>query len=137
VAGWCVVFVGACVDVIAAPGTRQQEERTAEETVDPQQVVERLADVQLIDVRELDEWEAGRIEGARHIPMSELGDRLGEIDKDRPLVAVCRSGARSGRVVDVLRSRGYDAENLEGGMQAWEQAGLPFSAPAGGPGRVA
>jgi rhodanese-related sulfurtransferase len=119
--------------VIAAPSPPLQEV----ETVDPQQVVERLAEVQLIDVRELDEWEAGRIEGARHIPMSELGARLDEIDEGLPVVAVCRSGARSGRVVDVLRSRGYDAENLDGGMQAWEQAGLPFAAPSGGPGRVA
>jgi rhodanese-related sulfurtransferase len=105
--------------------------------VDPHQVLERLTDVQLIDVREPDEWEAGRIEGARHIPMGELGGRLDEIDTHRPVVAVCRSGARSGRVVDVLRSRGYDAENLEGGMLAWEEAGLPFTAPGGGPGQVA
>jgi rhodanese-related sulfurtransferase len=105
--------------------------------VDPHQVSERLTEVQLIDVRESDEWDAGRIEGARHIPMGELGARLDELDTDRVVVAVCRSGARSGRVVDALRSRGYHAENLDGGMQAWELAGLPFSAPAGGPGRVA
>ena len=105
--------------------------------MDPRQVADRLDEVQLIDVREADEWEAGRIEGALHIPIGELGDRLGEIDRSRPIVAVCRSGARSKKVVDALRPRGYDAENLAGGMQAWEQAGLPFGAPDGGPGRVA
>ena len=105
--------------------------------MDPRQVADRLDEVQLIDVREVDEWEAGRIEGALHIPIGELGDRVGEIDKSRPVVAVCRSGARSKKVVDALRSRGYDAENLVGGMQAWEHAGLPFGAPGGGPGRVA
>jgi rhodanese-related sulfurtransferase len=105
--------------------------------VDPRQVADRLGEVQLVDVREPEEWEAGRIEGAHHIPLRELGARLGEIDKGRPVVAVCRSGARSGRVVVALRSEGYDAENLDGGMQAWEESGLPFGAPGGGPGRVA
>ena len=105
--------------------------------MDPREVAERLDEVQLIDVREPDEWEAGRIEGARHIPLGEIGDRLGEIDKSRPVVAVCRSGGRSKRVVDALRSRGYEAENLSGGMQAWDEAGLPFGAPDGGPGHVA
>ena len=105
--------------------------------MDPREVADRLDEVQLIDVREPDEWEAGRIEGARHIPLGEIGARLGEIDKNQPVVAVCRSGARSGKVVDALRTRGYDANNLVGGMQAWEQDGLPFSAPDGGPGRVA
>jgi rhodanese-related sulfurtransferase len=105
--------------------------------VDPREVADRLDEVQLIDVREPDEWEAGRIEGARHIRLGEIGDRLGEIDRSRPVVAVCRSGARSGKVVEALRARGYAAENLVGGMQAWEQAGLPFGAPDGGPGRVA
>ena len=105
--------------------------------MDPRQVADRLDEVQLIDVREPDEWEAGRIEGARHIPLGEIGNRLDEIDRSRPVVAVCRSGGRSGKVVDALRAHGYDAENLVGGMQAWEHAGLPFGAPDGGPGRVA
>lgn len=105
--------------------------------MDPTQVADRLDEVQLIDVREPDEWEAGRIEGARLIPLGELGARLGEIDRGRPVVAVCRSGSRSGKATEALRAQGYDVENLEGGMQAWEQAGLPFSAPGGGPGRVA
>jgi rhodanese-related sulfurtransferase len=105
--------------------------------VDPREVADRLDEVQLIDVRGPDEWDAGRIEGARHIPLGEIGARLDEIDRSRPVVAVCRSGARSGKVVDALRARGYAAHNLAGGMQAWEKAGLPFRAPDGGPGRVA
>ena len=105
--------------------------------MDPRQVADRLDEVQLIDVREPDEWEAGRIEGARHIPLAEIGARLDEIDPNRPVVAVCRSGGRSGKLVEALRVRGYEADNLAGGMQAWERAGLPFGAPDGGPGRVA
>ena len=104
--------------------------------MDPTEVADRLDELQLLDVREPEEWEAGRIEGAIHIPLGEINGRIGEIDRSRPLVAVCRSGARSGRVAEALRTRGYDAENLDGGMQAWEQAGLPFSTPDGGPGAV-
>ena len=105
--------------------------------MDPRQVLDRLTELQLIDVREPEEWEAGRIERARHIPMGQLDGRLDEIDKSRPVVAVCRSGGRSDRVAEALRARGYDAASLDGGMQAWEEAGLPFAAPDGGPGRVA
>jgi rhodanese-related sulfurtransferase len=100
------------------------------------EVARRLHDVQLVDVREQDEWDAGHIDDARHIPMSELGQRLGELDRKRPLVAVCRSGSRSGRVAQVLQQRGYDAHNLDGGMQAWEQEGLPFTASDGSAGTV-
>jgi rhodanese-related sulfurtransferase len=105
--------------------------------MDPKAVAERLDELQLIDVREPEEWEAGRIDGALHIPLSELNGRIDEIDQSRPLVAVCRSGARSGRVAEALRAHGYDAQNLDGGMQAWAEAGLPFSTPDGRPGAVA
>jgi rhodanese-related sulfurtransferase len=104
--------------------------------MNPAEVAGRLDEVQLVDVREQDEWDAGHIERARHVPMGELGARLGEIDRMRPLVAVCRSGARSGRVAKALQQRGFDAHNLDGGMQAWEQEGLPFTASDGSPGTV-
>lgn len=90
----------------------------------------------LLDVREPDEWAAGRAPGAVHVPMGEIEARRGELPTDRRIVAVCRSGARSGRVAEFLRRSGLDAANLEGGMQAWEAAGLPMEADAGDP-RVA
>lgn len=95
------------------------------------------SDVDFVDVREPDEWSAGRIEGARHIPLEQLPGRLDELDRDRPTVMVCRSGGRSGRATAFLAAQGFDAHNLEGGMKAWRDAGLPFPAPDGGPGRVA
>jgi rhodanese-related sulfurtransferase len=83
-----------------------------------------------LDVREPDEWRAGHIAGALHIPMGELGERLGELPQG-DIVAVCRSGARSGMVTDALRRAGYRVENLDGGMQACQRSGLPLE-PTGG-----
>lgn len=82
--------------------------------------------VQLVDVRWPNEWEAGRIEGAVHIPSDELDDRLHELDPDRPVVTVCRTGSRSAAAAEQLRAEGFTVENLEGGVQAWVDQGLPF-----------
>lgn len=96
----------------------------------------RRADFELLDVREDDEWAAGHIDGARHIPLGELSARLGELSKERTIVAVCRSGGRSEAAVRGLRKLGYEAENLEGGVNAWQRAKLPLLDGSGGPGRV-
>ena len=98
---------------------------------------ERRDDVVFLDVREQLEWDAGHIEGAVHVPMGQLRDRLDEVPADRAVVAVCRSGNRSGVVTQALRGVGYDVVNMAGGMQAWAAAGLPFSATDGSPPRVA
>ncbi|HEX5556600.1 MAG TPA: rhodanese-like domain-containing protein [Gaiellales bacterium] len=84
-----------------------------------------------VDVREPEEWEAGHVDGALWIPLGELQARAGELPRDRPLVIVCRTGARSGYAADALVAAGYDASNLAGGLFAWAGAALPL-APAGG-----
>ena len=96
----------------------------------------RRREVQIVDVRWPNEWEAGRIDGARHIPQDELDDRLEEIDRDRPVVTVCRSGTRSAAAAEQLRAQGFRAENLDGGMLAWAEHGLAVTTPAGEPGSV-
>ena len=96
----------------------------------------RPAELHLLDVRENDEWTAGHIDGAQHIPLRELADRLAELPKDRTIVAVCRSGVRSEAAVRGLRRLGYEAENLEGGVNAWDRAKLPLIDAKGGRGRV-
>jgi rhodanese-related sulfurtransferase len=96
----------------------------------------RRADFHLLDVREDDEWTAGHIDGAQHIPLGELSARLGELPKEKTIVAVCRSGGRSEAAVRGLRRLGYEAENLEGGVNAWDRAKLPLVDNAGGRGRV-
>jgi rhodanese-related sulfurtransferase len=94
------------------------------------------AEREFVDVREDDEWQAGHIDGSRHIPLGALQGRLGELSKGRPIVAVCRSGSRSAAAVRGLRQLGYDAENLDGGVTAWAKAGFPLIDETGKPGRV-
>jgi len=104
----------------------------------PQGVYEHLDEVQLVDCREQNEWDAGRIEGAIFLPLNTILAGAGdELDKEKPVVVVCRMGNRSELATMMFQARGYDAHNLEGGMEAWEAAGLPFTAPDGSPGRVA
>ena len=103
----------------------------------PTEAQQRQDEVQLHDVREPEEWSAGHIAGAVHIPMGELASRQAELASDRTIVAVCRSGNRSGQVTAALQRAGFDAQNLDGGMQAWAAAGLPYVAEGDGPPRVA
>ena len=106
---------------------------------DLRQVYERRDEVQIVDCREDWEWQAGRIDGAVHIPLNTImaGGDEGMVDPGKPVFVVCRSGNRSELASVMLRARGYDAENMEGGMEAWAELGLPFSAPDGSPARVA
>lgn len=104
--------------------------------MEPTQALDRIDELQIIDVRDPKEWQAGRIEAAQHIPMDELPERLDAVDRDTKVVTVCRSGSRSGKMARFLRDRGYDAENMDGGMEAWDEAGLPYRAPDGSPGQV-
>jgi rhodanese-related sulfurtransferase len=102
----------------------------------PQDVSKRRSDLHLLDVREQDEWDAGHIEGAQHIPLGQLAARMAEVPKEGVVVAVCRSGSRSDRAAKGLRGSGFEAENMEGGVTAWSRAGLPLVAKGGRPGRV-
>src|SRR5436190_7519841 len=102
----------------------------------PADVYTNRDDVQIVDVREPYEWEVGHIQGAVHIPLNQLMSGAGQdLDQARPVVAVCRSGNRSELAALMLQARGFEAHNMEGGMEAWEAAGLPFSAEDGTAGR--
>jgi rhodanese-related sulfurtransferase len=84
-----------------------------------------------LDVREPDEWQAGHIEEATHIPLADLPARIGELSPEDDLVVVCRSGARSGRAVAWLNQNGFDTLNLDGGMVAWAAAGRKMVSETG------
>jgi rhodanese-related sulfurtransferase len=102
-------------------------------------VYERKDDVQIVDVREPYEWEAGRIEGAIHVPLNDLmaGKGIDRLDAGKPVAVICRSGNRSELASLMLKAKGFDAYNVRDGMEGWDREGLPYSAPDGGPGRVA
>lgn len=104
--------------------------------MEPLEAQTRSADLHLLDVREPDEWVAGHIAGAQHIPLGQLRDRLGEVPKDRTILAICRHGNRSEAATRGLRTLGYTVENLEGGVTAWSRAGLPLEADGGRAGQV-
>ena len=101
--------------------------------VQPDEVadLQRRGAVQLIDVREDYEWDAGRIPGARHVPLQDVAAQAESIDREAPVVFVCRTGGRSGMATQAFRRAGYDAYNLEGGMVAWAGRGLPLDPPDG------
>ena len=104
-----------------------------EAELSPQRVADLLerGEVQLVDVREPHEWEAGRIPQARHIELERLAGRAQEIDRDRPVVFQCRLGARSAMATAAFRAAGWDAYNLTGGILAWAKSGLPLDPPDG------
>ncbi|MEJ2061490.1 MAG: rhodanese-like domain-containing protein [Gammaproteobacteria bacterium] len=86
-------------------------------------------DFRMIDVREPQELMQGSIPGVEAMPLSSLGNRLGEIDRERPVVFICRSGARSGQVCAYLAQNGYEnVINLRGGVIGWAQSGFQFEA---------
>jgi rhodanese-related sulfurtransferase len=104
----------------------------------PKGVHERLDEIQLVDCREPYEWNAGRVEGAVHLPLNSIMAGAGsDLDKSKPVVVVCRSGNRSELATMMFQARGFEAYNLEGGMEEWERDGLPFTTPDGQRGRVA
>ena len=104
----------------------------------PKGVHGRLAEVQLVDCREPYEWVAGRIDGSVHIPLNSImAGATGQLDPSKPVVVVCRSGNRSELGMLMLQARGFEAHNLEGGLELWIREGLPLSTPEGAPGRVA
>ena len=99
----------------------------------PQEVSKLQAggEIQLIDVREHHEHEAGRIAGDRLIVLGHLSAEAHTIDQGRPVVFYCRSGARSAMATQAFSEAGFDAHNMAGGLLAWDEAGLPLE-PDGG-----
>jgi len=85
----------------------------------------------LLDVREPDEWAAGHVPEATHIPLGELGARTAELPQDQEIFVICRSGVRSARAARALNGAGWRAVNVAGGMQDWVAADRPMTAESG------
>jgi rhodanese-related sulfurtransferase len=82
-------------------------------------------EIQLIDVREPYEHEAGRIAGARHIELERLASQAASLPKDKTIVFQCRMGSRSAMAAQAFRASGYDAWSMAGGLERWRDEGLP------------
>lgn len=99
-----------------------------QDDVAPERVAELHArgEIELVDVREPYEYDAGRISGARHVQLAHLSQEAGSFDPARPLVFYCRTGARSAVATQAFRASGFQAHNMSGGLVAWSQRGLPL-----------
>ncbi|MEJ7743159.1 MAG: rhodanese-like domain-containing protein [Nocardioidaceae bacterium] len=87
----------------------------------------------VLDVREDDEWHAGHIDAALHIPLRDVPQRLAEISSDHRVLVVCRVGARSGQATAFLQAQGKDVVNLAGGMLEWARNGRSMVTEGSGP----
>lgn len=85
----------------------------------------------VLDVREPDEWAAGHIGTAVHIPIGAVTGRLSDIPEGEPLYVICRSGSRSARVAEFLRAQGIGAVNVADGMQGWASSGKAMVSDTG------
>ncbi len=94
--------------------------------IDPDQLAEWLAreqDLQVIDVREPYEREAGHIADSRHIPLTELTAQAATVARERPVVFYCRVGSRSDMAAQAFRAAGFQAYSMRGGLVRWAQEG--------------
>ena len=98
--------------------------------------VDELVDPFLLDVRELDEYEAGHAPGVTFIPLGTLAHSEAVFPTDRTILCICRVGSRSAHATAFLREQGLDAVNLEGGMKAWAAFGLDVVRDDGSHGQV-
>ncbi len=94
------------------------------------------ASLTVLDVREDAEWAAGHIDGAQHIPLMQVPNRMDELPAESKLLVVCRSGTRSAQATAFLNAHGVDAVNLAGGMVAWARSHRPMVADGAVPPQV-
>ncbi|MFL6711260.1 MAG: rhodanese-like domain-containing protein [Massilia sp.] len=84
----------------------------------------------VVDVRSAEEFSAGHLRDAKNIPLADLTTRIGELEKSktRSVIIVCQSGARADKAVRQLAAAGFnDVVRLDGGIAAWQAAGLPIA----------
>ena len=98
-----------------------QTERMKEITFDAFYQLYQNDQLSLVDVREVDEFEALHLEGAQNLPLSQLADTYDQLDKDQLHYVICKSGMRSARACQFLSEQGYEVINVQGGMMAFEE----------------
>ena len=121
------------VFIVAGVAADQEEGMVQGSDVAQVPAAEVPAGAFVLDVREHDEWDAGHVPDAVHIPLGELGARYTELGRDQPLFVICRSGNRSAHAAHALAGAGWDARNVSDGMQGWQAAGRPMTSESGTP----
>lgn len=125
---WLVLLVAFSGIMLVLPSLRGKLSGVlAADTTQAVQLINHQ-DALVLDVREANEFAAGHIANARHIPLKQLPDHLKSLEKykNKAIVVNCRSGSRSAMACSTLRKNGFtQVYNLKGGIMAWEQAGLP------------
>ena len=104
--------------VEAQPETVQVPPARARELID--------SGAQVVDVRTAGEHAAGHIAGSAHVPLERLDEEAGQLDRSREILVYCRGGNRSGMAAEALRNSGWEAHSIDGGLEAWAEAGLPL-----------
>ncbi len=123
-----LIWIGVGIMLIAAAGfvLMRPQQALASEVTPAQAYDEYKAGAFFLDVRTQAEWDLGRIPKSRLIPLDELPNRLSEVPRDKNVVVVCRSGARSKEGAVILRQAGFTRVTcLSGGLLAWQAAGYP------------
>ncbi len=114
-----------CPGMVTWRNTGKPMETLGSLSVDGFKDVAARGGVTVLDVREDWEWDGGHVEGAMHVYVGHLRERLAEVPRDRPVVAVCASGRRSSIAASILKAEGYEVSNVQGGMNAWKSKGFP------------
>ena len=104
--------------------------------MEPKAAYEAAGEVSFVDVREAFEFKGGHVRDSINIPLGEIPARVDELTSKGRVVTICKVGARSDEAARFLKSFGVDAENLDGGVVAWTEAGYELVTPDGGEGRV-
>ena len=107
-------------------------------SVDVKQAAEMQGDdggALIIDVREANEYAQVRAKGAVHLPLGRLNNRVKDLPRDREILLMCRTGGRSSNATQFLAANGFEnVTNIDGGVVAWYNAGLPTSSGEPEPG---
>jgi len=120
---------GLDMDDVRRQVTAQEQQAGAGDEIGVEELAARHAQgdrFYLLDVREDNEYAAGRVPGAEHIPMNEVPARVAELPTDRPVHVICQAGGRSRQVTDFLRQQGIEAINVAGGTGEWAARGWPL-----------
>ena len=126
--GVLVVFAILYFSGVLTPDTQEDAQTTSPADISLAEAYALYPDgAYFLDVRELDEWQTGRVPETNHIPLSELESRLSELPRDQDIVVICRSGNRSQVGRDTLLDAGFEnVTSMTGGVSDWKDAGYPF-----------